>query len=274
MNAGTPIPDYAIDPFDPGVSGTKKGFFESLFRMHDTSAQSVLPCIVRKFNAETNTVNVEPLVSWVVQKGSGRSEAKRPVYEDVPVLGICHGGFEISFPLFVGDTGLMISLDRNCDTAISKNSEKLLEDQSEDNLKNKGQMMPDDLSLAGFEHSVFIPFSFAPIESTRGELKISAVGDRRKYVSIDNGGMHVVAGEYSVDVGNGEAVVSNGTDKISLTDKGPVFDGKPDEDFAVATGLRYDKSANRMWARWRHESRRGDFIVKVSGDSEWVEVGG
>ena len=274
MKKGTPVTNYAIDPFDPGNIDTRKGFYASLQRMHDVSQQFVLPCIVRDFDAKRNIVSAEPLVSWITQKGSGQEEAKRPVYEDVPVMGICRGGFEISFPIFIGDTGLLVSLDRNCDTAIAKNSAKLKEDQKDEDGENKGQVAPDDFSLSGFEHAVFIPFSFAEIQSEAGQITIRSVEDETIVAKIGKDGISSSCGDFRVSVSKDEARISGKDDSIVLTKDGPKFDGKIDEEFEVVCKSRYDVSSHQLQNRVRTLSKRGDFIVRVGKESGWTVIDG
>lgn len=274
MRKGAPVANYAIDPFDPGNIETRRGFYANLQRMHDVSQQFVLPCIVRDFDAKKNVASVEPLVSWVVQKGSGQAEAKRPIYEDVPVMGICRGGFEISFPIFIGDTGLLVSLDRNCDTAIEKNRAKLKEDQRNEDGENKGQVAPDDFSLSGFEHAVFIPFSFAEIQSEAGQITIKSVVDETIVAKIGKDGISSSCGDFKVSVSKDEARISSKDDSIVLTKEGPIFDGKIDEEFEVVCKSRYDVSSHQLQNRVRTLSKRGDFVVRVGKESEWTVIEG
>ena len=274
MRKGAPVTNYAIDPFDPGNIDTRKGFFASLQRMHDVSQQFVLPCIVRNFDSKKNTVSAEPLVSWIAQKGSGQEEAKRPIYEDVPVMGICRGGFEISFPIFIGDTGLLVSLDRNCDTAIAKNSAKLKDDQKDEDGENKGQVAPDDFSLSGFEHAVFIPFSFAEIQSEAGQITIKSVVDETIVAKIGNDGISSSCGDFKVSVSKDGARISGKDDSIILTKDGPIFEGKIDETFEVVCKSRYDASSHQLQNKVRTMSKRGTFIVRVGQESKWTIIEG
>ena len=182
---------YSLDNFDQGVIQERIGFFKTLLRMHDVAKDGVVPCIVRKVNAQEGTVWAEPIVANIVKKSSGNVAVKRPVYEDVPVLSICHGGFSITIPMFIGDTGLLVALDRNCNTAMAKNSKALTKDQGEDNPENKGAFAPDDTSLESFDHSVFIPFSFAAPERKDGTIVVKSIQDGGLKIEISKDGISV-----------------------------------------------------------------------------------
>lgn len=210
------IARYSLDNFDQGAISERIGFFKALLRLHDVAADGIVPCIVRKVNAQAGTVWAEPIVANVVKKSSGNVAVKRPVYEDVPVLSICHGGFSITIPMFVGDTGLLVALDRNCQTAIAKNSSALTKDQSEDNPENNGAFAPDDASLASFDHSVFVPFSFAAPERKDGAIVVKSIQDGGIRMEISSSGISVS--------GNGAVERKFITDvKIEQEDGNPVL---------------------------------------------------
>jgi hypothetical protein len=69
----------------------------------------------------------------------------------------------IDLPLFKGDTGLLIAMDRDSSTARAANSFRLWEAQNEedkDTVKNTGATPPDGFIYTSFEFGAFIPFAF------------------------------------------------------------------------------------------------------------------
>lgn len=268
----------SIDPFDPGVIATKIGFLKTLFRSHDIASEHVLPCIVREYDGTANTVSVEPLAQNVVPTLNGKKNIPRPTYEDIPVMYSCHGGFSISFPLYKGDTGILIAMDRNCADAIKENSTALTKDQDEDNPLNKGSSEPTDFSLSSFANGVFIPFSFASGSATAGELKVTRLKTDTAdeiFATINADGITIQYGDSkSVVVSKNGIVVSNGGDSISMSDKGIEYSGTIDDEIDFLTSQRYDKSSHQLQVKTRPVSIRGTFPVRVGKESAWKMISG
>lgn len=268
----------SIDPFDPGVIATKIGFLKTLFRSHDIASEHVLPCIVKEYDGTANTVSVEPLAQNVVPTLDGKKSVHRPTYEDIPVMYSCHGGFSISFPLYRGDTGILIAMDRNCTDAIKDNSTALTKDQDEDNPLNKGSSAPTDFSLSSFANGVFIPFSFASGSSESGEVKITRLKtdtDDEVSAKINGDGIFIKRGDsQAVSMTDSGIKVENGGDSITMSKDGIEYDGKIDDERDVVTASRYDKASHQLQARTFSLSVRGSFPVKVGRISGWKMIDG
>jgi hypothetical protein len=105
---------------------------------------------------------VKPLVKFVVSTDNGDVPIDRPPCT-VPVFQTCRGGYMIDLPLFKGDTGLLIAMDRDSSTARAANSFRLWEEQNdedEETVKNTGATPPDGFIYTSFEFGVFIPMAF------------------------------------------------------------------------------------------------------------------
>lgn len=274
MKKIVPINDFAIDTFDPGVVSSKIGFFKALFRMYSIAHDCIIPCIVRKYYPETGLVDAQPIVNNIKPTVDGNKQIERPVYRDVPVLHICHGGFEVSAPLFSGDTGLLVAIDRNCATAISANSSVLTEDQPEKGGKNKGPMPIDDLSTASFDHSVFIPFSFAAGNAEKGVLTIKKIGENQPYITLGDDKAIVNTGKSSISVTDESIELKHDGDKITISSNGIKYEGKIDERVEALTNIRYDKGSHTIQKKVTELMKRGDFIVGVGIEGPWDVIEG
>lgn len=270
MKNDAPVGGNAIDTFDPGVVAERIGFYKALFRMFAVATDGIIPCIVREYDEESGTVSAQPIVNNVMPTLDGDKQVERPVYEDVPVFCMCHGGFEVSVPLFVGDTGLLVALDRNCDTAISANSSQLEKDQTGDGDENEGPKPTDDMTTASFDHSVFIPFSFSTGNAEKGKLKVRALGKNAPEVVITKDAATISIGESTVSATKDEIKASKGEDSITLSDSGLKYTGKIDEEFDEIADIRYDVASHQLQKKTRHKKRRGDFIVGVGKEGGWV----
>lgn len=138
------------------------GFLQQLFRLQDAKRMTCLPAIVEGFDRASNRATVKPLTQHLVDTLQGELPIDRPSCT-VPVLQISRGGWCIDMPLFVGDTGILIALDRASNGAMGNNSTRLWKNQNpedKDTIFNEGPQPPDNLIYSSFEYGVFIPFAF------------------------------------------------------------------------------------------------------------------
>ncbi len=76
-----------------------------------------LPCAVQAYDPTTQTVDVQPLIDDQIQQEDGTFlPAPFPVLSHVPVAFPAGGGFRLTFPLQVGDTGQVLISDLSMDT--------------------------------------------------------------------------------------------------------------------------------------------------------------
>jgi hypothetical protein len=157
MSDTTPLRTYDLSKVQ-----TYAGFLQQLFRLQDAKRMTCLPAIVEKFDRQSNMALVKPLVKFVVNTNNGDAPIDRPSCT-VPVFQTCRGGYMIDLPLFRGDTGLLIAMDRDSSTARAANSFRLWEEQNdedEETIKNTGATPPDGFIYTSFEFGVFIPMAF------------------------------------------------------------------------------------------------------------------
>lgn len=267
---GEPQTGFSADTFDPANVEGDIGFFRALFRIHDVAQERALPCIVRRYDAETGRASVEPLVKNMVRNVDGWEERPRPVYEDIPVMRLCRGGFSVDFPLSEGDIGILLALDRNCADAIKDNSGEVDLDGSHD---NKGPKAPGDMSLASFANGVFIPFSFSKPSGDDG-IVVRGIGEGAPTVRITKSGVSVESNGARVSVDADGVHARRGEDEVSLTDNGPVYKGPIDEKVRFLTKLKYDMPTHRLMTCGVECGKRGTFIVSVGKESGWGMIEG
>jgi hypothetical protein len=269
--SGRPQGGFSADTFDPAVAESDIGFFKALFRIHDVARETAIPCIVRSYDAEKCRASVQPLVNNVVRNVDGEKEIERPTYEDIPVMRICRGGFSVSMPLFAGDTGILLALDRNCASAIEHNSSALSKEQTDEDGDNKGPEKPDDMSTASFANGVFIPFSFSPSDDDKESITIKGLKDGSPSIVVSPKSVSVKVGESEVLVDGDKVSAKRGSDSVSLTDEGPKFSGKVDSTVRLVTGVRIDSEASKVFVRDVEACKRGTFFVSVGNENDWHE---
>lgn len=153
-------PAKLLPQFNRGAIETPTGFFKTLFRLHETGRECVLPAIVEQYDRAHGIVYVKPLAKRVAETVDNKETlSDRPVYK-VHAVRFMHGGCVFDAPIYKGDTGWIVAGDRNCKSAIADNSEVLQEPQRDEEPRNKGAARPDDNSLASFAWGFFIPDSW------------------------------------------------------------------------------------------------------------------
>lgn len=72
--------------------------------------------VVEKYDAATQTVNVQPLIKEPVELEDGTFDIeRRPVLQNVPLIFPGAGGMRITFPVRKGDTVLVVFAERSLD---------------------------------------------------------------------------------------------------------------------------------------------------------------
>lgn len=239
------------------------GFYKELFRLFEVRRQGCLPAIVKKFDKEKRLVTVIPLVKKIRSTTEGFKSSLRPEYT-VPLLFHCAGGFSIDFPIFEGDTGMLFAVDREWETARSKNSAMLSSSQEEvieSKDGNAGPQAPDSFGMASFEYGFFIPTNFAPQRPNKdGNIEISAI---KKEGEPEDDTLK------SITIGKDAVKISFGGDTYEISKDGLKYSGKIDEEFSVLTASKYDNDTNQLQNKSRTMKKRGTFIVDVGKESEW-----
>lgn len=95
-------------------------FGQVIDRLRETTKAQIrvaLPCKVLLYDPVTQTVDVQPLIDDRIQQEDGTFTALPfPVLPHVPVAFPAGGGFRLTFPLQLGDTGQVLFNDLSIDT--------------------------------------------------------------------------------------------------------------------------------------------------------------
>lgn len=238
-------------------------YIGELFHQMDIAREYCLPCIVTAYDASKNTVDVKPLANHTRDNGKEIEEIERPELKGIPLIRFAHGGFRISSPLFVGDTGYVVAGDRSCHKIIEDNSTELYADDA-DGEKNKGAGKPDDCSLTKFYSGFFIPCSWANTESTNGSLAIEGIGKAKG----DKNWQRI---ELSND---GTITIEVADRKLTVGKDGIVFDGKTEAKLSLIADLQYDVGSHQIQVRRVSAEKSGNVIVNVGDVGNWEMITG
>lgn len=241
-------------------------YIGELFHQMDIAREHCLPCIVTAYDASKNTVDVKPLANHTRDNGRDIEEIARPELKGVSLLRFAHGGFRISSPLFVGDTGYVIAGDRSCRKIIEGNSTELYADDT-DGEKNKGAGKPDDCSLTKFYNGFFIPCSWASAEQDEnesGNLVIKGIGKSAN----DSKWQRIILSN------DGKIVIEVNDRKLTIDENGITFDGKTEGKLSFITDIRYDVGSHQIQARRIEAEKSGNILVNVGSESGWEVIEG
>lgn len=101
---------YNPSSFDPSMRGDLPGTIRYVLEKFLQNTDDALPAQVVAFNRTTNRVSVQPLISIVT---TSNTVIPRAQLQSLPVLQLGGGGFVVSFPIAVGDTGWVKAMDRD-----------------------------------------------------------------------------------------------------------------------------------------------------------------
>lgn len=110
-----------------------------------------VPCVVQKYNATDNTVDVQPAIQAV---DVNNKFLNLPQVYSVPVIALGGKGLSIRFPLEQGDTGLLIVSDKDISLFMQE-------------YKKSGfaTTQPQTLRKHDIADSFFLPSTFGKIEA-------------------------------------------------------------------------------------------------------------
>ena len=225
--------------FDIAETKTPVGFFKALFRLTDATREGCIPAVVVQREDERGLIRVLPIAKTMMQtKDKLIGENKKPLW--VRPFKIFHGGFHIHAPLFIGDTGYLIAIDRDCMTAIQKNEKPVEKDGNLDELKEKNTSNPDDLTPQRYNYGFFLPCSWVlndgellkeHFNRDEGTLKDKFVVSNGKKIDEDESCYITISREGVIEIHSANSLARISKDSVDLMCRDSLDDGEyKDED--------------------------------------------
>ena len=225
--------------FDIAETKTPVGFFKALFRLTDATREGCIPAVVVQREDERGLIRVLPIAKTMMQtKDKLIGENKKPLW--VRPFKIFHGGFHIHAPLFIGDTGYLIAIDRDCMTAIQKNEEPVEKDGNLDELKEKNTSNPDDLTPQRYNYGFFLPCSWVlndgellkeHFNRDEGTLKDKFVVSNGKKIDEDESCYITIGRDGVIEIHSTKSLARVSEEAIDLVRRDSLDDGEyKDED--------------------------------------------
>lgn len=225
--------------FDIAETKTPVGFFKALFRLTDATREGCIPAVVVQREDERGLIRVLPIAKTMMQtKDKLIGENKKPLW--VRPFKIFHGGFHIHAPLFIGDTGYLIAIDRDCMTAIQKNEKPVEKDGNLDELKEKNTSNPDDLTPQRYNYGFFLPCSWVlndgellkeHFNRDEGTLKDKFVVSNGKKIDEDESCYITISRDGVIEIHSTNSLARINKDSVDLMCRDSLDDGEyKDED--------------------------------------------
>lgn len=225
--------------FDIAETKTPVGFFKALFRLTDATREGCIPAVVVQREDERGLIRVLPIAKTMMQtKDKLIGENKKPLW--VRPFKIFHGGFHIHTPLFIGDTGYLIAIDRDCMTAIQKNENPVDKDGNLDELKEKNTSNPDDLTPQRYNYGFFLPCSWVlndgellkeHFNRDEGTLKDKFVVSNGKKIDEDESCYITISRDGVIEIHSTNSLSRVSKDSVDLMCRDSLDDGEyKDED--------------------------------------------
>lgn len=210
-------------------------FYRALFAMRDAARETCIPVIVIEREDKDGFIKVQPIIRAMKQMSDGVQGYDRKPFLVKP-MKFFHGGFTIHAPIFAGDTGYVISCDRDATRAMGKNESVLSKDISSKEITDSHLENPDTIDCSHYVYGFFIPCSWVRNESDymkpmvggdngifKDRLVISnyhkAGDDGSAFITIDRDGNVMVATENSKAFVNKNGIqIANRTDKTNDSD--------------------------------------------------------
>ena len=236
----TPMSNEDIrSTFDIAETKTPVGFFKALFRLTDATREGCIPAVVVQREDERGLIRVLPIAKTMMQtKDKLIGENKKPLW--VRPFKIFHGGFHIHTPLFIGDTGYLIAIDRDCMTAIQKNEKPVEKDGNLDEFKEKNTSNPDDLTPQRYNYGFFLPCSWVlndgellkeHFNRDEGTLKDKFVVSNGKKIDEDESCYITISRDGVIEIHSTNSLAKISKDSIDLMRRDSLDDGEyKDED--------------------------------------------
>ena len=236
----TPMSNEDIrSTFDIAETKTPVGFFKALFRLTDATREGCIPAVVVQREDERGLIRVLPIAKTMMQtKDKLIGENKKPLW--VRPFKIFHGGFHIHAPLFIGDTGYLIAIDRDCMTAIQKNEKPVEKDGNLDEFKEKNTSNPDDLTPQRYNYGFFLPCSWVlndgellkeHFNRDEGTLKDKFVVSNGKKIDEDESCYITISRDGVIEIHSTNSLARVGKETIDLMRRDSIDDGEyKDED--------------------------------------------
>ena len=273
----TPMSNEDIrSTFDIAETKTPVGFFKALFRLTDATREGCIPAVVVQREDERGLIRVLPIAKTMKHtKDKLIGENKKPLL--VRPFKIFHGGFHIHAPLFIGDTGYLIAIDRDCMTAIQKNEKPVEKDGNLDELKEKNTSNPDDLTPQRYNYGFFLPCSWVlndgellkeHFNRDEGTLKDKFVVSNGKKIDEDESCYITISRDGVIEIHSTNSLARVSKDSVDLMRRDSLDDGEyKDEDgnthIKNSSVVRSHDSGVEI-GRYDGDGKRN--VLKVNGD--------
>ena len=176
--------------------------FREAFAAFSRSLRVALPARVTKFNAQTQTLEAQPLLTEITRINGIPTVKALPLLVDVPILLPRGGGFSLTFPITPGDECLIVFTDTAFDAWFEKGN-------VQNQVSRRRHSLSDGFALVG----IWSPQRVLPNYST-GSVMLRS-DDNQTSIEVGPGTINLQAETISV-YAYGTTTVHGG-DQVNVT---------------------------------------------------------
>lgn len=221
--------------YNPADLTTTAGMLNYIFRCNSMTTDNCIPAIVEKYDRKKHVVTVKPCINITAATGETIERESLPA----TVMSICGGNFIMNFPLKEGDTGWLITADR--DISLFREQRKVINANTD--------------RIHSIEDSFFIPDrvnDFKVEEEDENNLIIQTLGRNVK-----------------ISIGEDEIKITNKTKQDDGDeeggDEGDEEDGDGGDDVETDNGESEDEDTKEQSDETTVSIREGEIGISVTG---------
>lgn len=218
--------------YNPADLTTTAGMLDYIYRCNSMTTENCIPAIVESYDRKKNVVTVKPSIN--ITAATGETIERESI--TATVMSICGGKFIINFPLEKGDTGWLITADR--DISLFREQRKVINANTN--------------RIHSIEDSFFIP-------DRVNDFKIEAEDDKNLVIQNLDRNIKISMGQNKIKI------TTNSKPKSGNTKSGTSTNGNSSNDASTNNGESASKDSKEQSNKTSISLTEGEVIVETTG---------
>lgn len=218
--------------YNPADLTTTAGMLDYIYRCNSMTTENCIPAIVESYDRKKNIVTVQPSINITAATGETIEREKITA----TVMSICGGKFIINFPLEKGDTGWLITADR--DISLFREQRKVINANTN--------------RIHSIEDSFFIP-------DRVNDFKIEAEDDKNLVIQNLDRNIKISLGETKIKI------TTNSKPKSGNSKSGASSNGNSSNDASTNNGESTSKDSKEQSNKTSISLTEGEVTVETTG---------
>ena len=218
--------------YNPADLTTTAGMLDYIYRCNSMTTENCIPAIVESYDRKKNVVTVKPSIN--ITAATGETIERESI--TATVMSICGGKFIINFPLEKGDTGWLITADR--DISLFREQRKVINANTN--------------RIHSIEDSFFIP-------DRVNDFKVEAEDDKNLVIQNLDRNIKISLGETKIKI------TTNSKPKSGNSKSGSSSNGNSSNDATANNGESASKDSEKQSNKTSISLTEGEVTVETTG---------